>query len=396
LLTKLPTLPLRPSDHGRSGRFPGPGYDRFRDRDRDRDLDKYDAADSRQLALIADSEAKNFVSDYVDPEYSTPEEAEAAFFKLLRRCAVQLDWSWEQTMPVVIKDPQYRAIKDPKDRKEAFVRFCREVVAQDKERAEERLAKLRTDFETMLRRHPEIKHYTRWKTARPMLEGETLFRTTDVESEREQLFHEYVAKLKKEHLEQQKAMRKSATEGLIHLLQTLHLEPYTRWADAHAIITASVPFKSEEMYQTLTKLDVLAVFQDHMKALERSFNDAKQHEKNQKYRKERKARDAFVELLKELRKKGKINARTKWKAVFPIFEKDERYLSMLGNPASTPMDLFWDAIEEEDRALRGMRNAVLDVFEVCMPCIVGLAQPASQPAHSWFGADIANRIKGLM
>ena len=101
-----------------------------------------------------------------------------------------------------------------------------------------------------------------------------------------------------------------------------------------------------------------------MKALERSFNDSKQQEKNKKYRKERRARDSFTALLKELRQNGKINAGTKWKTILPLVEKDERYTVMLGNPGSTPMDLFWDIVEEEERALRGSRNDVLDVLEV--------------------------------
>ena len=113
-----------------------------------------------------------------EPEYATFEDAEAAFLKLLRRSGVQPEWTWEQTMRTVVKDPQYRALKDPKDRKAAFEKYAVEVRMQEKDRAKERLAKLRADFGTMLRSHPEIKHYTRWKTARAILEGETIFRST--------------------------------------------------------------------------------------------------------------------------------------------------------------------------------------------------------------------------
>ena len=106
--------------------------------------------------------------------------------KLLRRSNVQPDWTWEQTMRATIKDPQYRALKDPKDRKAAFEKYAVEVRLQEKEKAKDRLAKLRADFGTMLRRHPEIKHYSRWKTIRPIIQGETIFRSTDDEDERRQ------------------------------------------------------------------------------------------------------------------------------------------------------------------------------------------------------------------
>jgi pre-mRNA-processing factor 40 len=237
-------------------------------------------------------------------------------------------------------------------------------VVQDKERAKERLAKLRADFETMLKRHPEITHYTRWKTARPIIEGETIFRSTNNEEERRQLFAEYIIGLKKAHAEQQTSLRKNAMDGLIDLLPKLSLEPYTRWADAQGIISSTPPFQNDEKYQALTKFDILTAFQNHMKALERRFNDTKQEEKNKKLRKERKARDAFKSLLTELRRNGKINAGTKWSQVVPLIENDARYTDAVGQSGSTPQELFWDVIEEEERGLRGPRNDVLDVLEV--------------------------------
>lgn len=98
-----------------------------------------------------------------EPQYSTQDEAEAAFIKLLRRSGVGADWTWEQTMRAVIKEPQYRALKDPRDRKAAFEKFTVELRAQEVEKAKDRMTKLRQDFSTMLKSHPEIKYYTRWK-----------------------------------------------------------------------------------------------------------------------------------------------------------------------------------------------------------------------------------------
>lgn len=265
---------------------------------------------------------------------------------------------------MIIKDPQFRAIKDPKDRKTAFEKYCHDVVVQDKERAKERLAKLRTDFATMLRSHPEIKHYTRWKTARPMIEGETIFRSTNDDTERRQLFADYIVELKKAHKEQQVALRKTAMDGLIELLPKLNLEPYTRWSEAQDTIQSCDAFLQEEKYKSLSKYDILTVFQNHVKALERTFNDTRQEEKNKKLRKERKSRDGFISLLKELRKDGKIKAGTKWSQIYSLIENDDRYKAMAGQPGSTAMDLFWDMIEEEERALRSTRNDVYDVIDV--------------------------------
>jgi pre-mRNA-processing factor 40 len=299
-----------------------------------------------------------------EPEYSSLEEAENAFMKMLKRHNVQADWSWEQTMRATIKDPQYRALKDPRDRKAAFEKYAVELRMQEKDRAKERFAKLRADFNTMLKSHPEIKHYSRWKTIRPIIEGETIFRSTNDEDERRQLFEEYVLELKKEHVEREAARRRAALDELVNILNSLNLEPYTRWSEAQAIIQSNDKIQSDDKFKTLTKSDILTAFENHIKSLERTFNDARQQQKAAKARKERHAREGFIELLKELKAQGKIKAGSKWMNIYPLIHEDPRYRAMLGNSGSSPLDLFWDMVEEEERALRGPRNDVLDVLDV--------------------------------
>jgi len=344
--------------------------DRDRERDRDRDRDRGDRDRDRGDRGFRDSD--NLRSTFVpsstnEPEYATFEEAEAGFMKLLKRAGVQSGWTWEQTMRAIIKDPQYRALKDPKDRKAAFEKYVIEAHQQDKEREKERLAKLRLDFATMLRSHPEIKHYTRWKTARPIIEGETIFRSTSDDTERRQLFEEYIMDLKRSHVETEATMRKAALGDLVSLLQSLDLEPYTRWSDAEGMIDSSEQFQNDAKFKTLTKSDVLTAFENHIKALERTFNDARQLEKTTKQRRERQNRDQFISLLTELKTAGKVKAGTKWMDLQTLIEDDPRYVAMLGQSGSTPLDLFWDMVEEEERALRGKRNEVLDVLDVSIP-----------------------------
>jgi len=322
----------------------------------------------RDMASNFDSRRENIplpaITKEPIPDYSSFEDAEAAFMKLLRRSNVQPDWSWEQTMRTTIKDPQYRALKDPKDRKAAFEKYAIEVREQEKEKAKERLAKLRTDFGNMLRTHSEIKHYSRWQTVRPMIERETVFRSTDNEEERKQFFAEYIVELKKQNLEQEAAHRKSAISDLAGIMNALDLEPYTRWSEAQDKIQSNERIQNDPRFKLLSKSDILTAFENHIKSLERSFNDARQQQKAHKNRRERQNRDAFIGLLREKRSQGLIKAGTKWSTLLPQIEDDPRYVGMLGQSGSTPLDLFWDMVEEEERALRGRRNDVYDVLEV--------------------------------
>ncbi|KAF4214998.1 hypothetical protein CNMCM8980_008877 [Aspergillus fumigatiaffinis] len=349
--------------------FVAGGVSSFPSHPQQRDRDDYDRGygDRRggygSMDVNGISAAPALGTAQAEPEYNSLEEAENAFMKMLKRHNVQADWSWEQTMRATIKDPQYRALKDPRDRKAAFEKYAAELRMQEKDRAKERFAKLRTDFNTMLKSHPEIKHYSRWKTIRPIIEGETIFRSTNDENERRQLFEEYILELKKEHVEREAARRRAALDELVNILNSLNLEPYTRWSEAQAIIQSNDKIQSDDKFRTLSKSDILTAFENHIKSLERAFNDARQQQKAAKARRERHARENFIELLKELKAQGKIKAGSKWMNIYPLIHEDPRYLAMLGNSGSTPLDLFWDMVEEDERSLRGPRNDVLDVLD---------------------------------
>merc|ERR1712093_104005 len=234
----------------------------------------------------------------------------------------------------------------------------------EKDRAKERIEKLRKDFATMLRSHPEIKHYTRWKTARPIIEGETIFRSAKDDDERRQLFEDYISELKKANIEREATSRRAAMDELVDILKGLDLESYTRWSEAQGIIQSNSRFQGDQKFKSLTKSDMLTAFENHIKSLEKTFNDARQQEKNLKSRRERQNRDRFLSLLHELKNNNKIKAGSKWSQIHPLIANDDRYQAILGQPGSKPIDLFWDMVEEEERALRSTRNDVLDVLDV--------------------------------
>jgi pre-mRNA-processing factor 40 len=59
-------------------------------------------------------------------------------------------------------------------------------------------------------------------------------------------------------------------------------------------------------------------------------------------------------------KEGKIKARTKWKHIYPSLSNDDRYLGMLGNPGSNPLELFWDMVDNLDQKLDAKLVAIND------------------------------------
>ncbi|CAK4032370.1 related to U1 snRNP [Lecanosticta acicola] len=298
-----------------------------------------------------------------DPDYGTPEAAEEAFFKLLKRHSISPDTKWDEAMGLVVRDREYRAIKQPKDRRVAYEKYCKEVREQEKIKEKERKEKLREDFRKMLATHEEITHYTRWKTARPMLEHEAVFRNAGNEDEKKRIFNEYVLELNKRNEKEKSERQRVALNQLNQMLQALITNADTSWADAEEKIMHSARFVSEDIFRSLHKLDVFNAFTHHMRALERVAIEELHKRKALRRRRDRKARDNFRELLNEKFKEGKIKARTKWQDVSPLIADDERYIAYLGIPGSDPLDLFWDIEDREERKLLSKRNDAMDVLE---------------------------------
>ncbi|CZT22731.1 related to U1 snRNP protein [Ramularia collo-cygni] len=298
-----------------------------------------------------------------EPEFNNLEQAEEAFFKTLKRHNVRHDMEWHEAVRLVVRERDYRAIKDPADRRKAFDKYCRELREQEKGKEKERRERLRVDFRKMLSTHDEIKHYTRWKTARPLIEREHVFKSAGDDDERRRMFDEYIVELKKQHAEDEASRRAHAMRELNTMLKALVVDPDTRWTDAEDIIMNSERFVSEDTFQGLHKLDVFYAFDSHMKSLERIANDVAQKEKSSRRRHERQARDGFKQMLHEKVQEGKIKAGSKWQDVHPLVVDDERFQAYMGQPGSDPIELFWDIVEEEERRLRSKRNDAMDVMD---------------------------------
>lgn len=298
-----------------------------------------------------------------EPEYGSHERNEEAFFNLMRKHNISPDTMWVDAMKQVMREKDFRALKDPRERKQAFEKYCRETREQEKGKELERQKKTREDFRKMLTTHEEIKHYTRWKTARPMIEREAVFKAASNDEVRRPLFEEYVSELKRKHDEKERSQMRSATQDLGALLNALITDPETTWTTAREMVESNERFAREEQFRALHNIDILRAFDTHMRRLHEHANEKKQVEKRGAMRRERQARDQFNALLGELRAQGKIKAGTKWTELHPLIAHDERYRNLIGMSGSTPMDLFWDVVELEERALRTKKNSALDVLD---------------------------------
>ncbi|CAG8453577.1 7909_t:CDS:10 [Acaulospora morrowiae] len=297
-------------------------------------------------------------------EFETKEEAVAAFRQLLKDSGVKPDWSWEQTMRAIISNPMYRAIKTLTERKQAFHDYVDEMRKKEEEEKKAKIIKVRQDFISLLESHPEVNSSTRYRKVCEVLGEEPAFLAVEDERLREEIFSEYIYDLRKQEKEIQRAVRKENMEKFSHLLKSLlSITESTRWTDAQSVYTNAPEYQQDKKLQEMDMLDFLAVYEEHIRSLERETAEKKKKEMETQTRQQRRNRDAYRALMEELRQKNIITAKSKWKEIYPVIHDDERYLNMLGQPGSSPLELFWDVVEELDEILYQQRKVVSEVLK---------------------------------
>ncbi|KAI8646751.1 hypothetical protein BD408DRAFT_449573 [Parasitella parasitica] len=294
------------------------------------------------------------------PEYATKEEAEKAFFGLLKETGVKSDWSWDQAMRAIITKPLYRALKTIGERKAAFHAWADAEAKREREEKEQKEARLKTNFFNMLKQK-DLKSYTRFRTVVKLCSHLAAFNAIP-ERQREPYFDEYIQNMQHEEKDRLRDVRKESMDRFSRLLRSIPEITYkTSWKEAQDLYKQYQ--HNAETFEGMDMLDLLSVYEEYNRSLwEEPLNELN-GKINSRRRRDRKAREGFRELMHELVDQRKINVRTLWKEIFPVIKDDPRYLAVVGSPDSTPLDMFWDVIDDLDEQLYHQKKAVYNALK---------------------------------
>ncbi|CAL5064829.1 unnamed protein product [Urochloa decumbens] len=277
--------------------------------------------------------------------YATKAEAKNAFKSLLESVNVESDWTWEQTMRVIINDKRYGALKTLGERKQAFNEYLNQRKKFEAEEKRIKQRKARDDFIAMLEECKELTSLTRWSKAILMFEDDERFKAVERPREREDLFENYLLELHKK--EKAKAIEEHKR----------HIAEYRAFLESCDFIKAASQWRKvqerledDERCSRLEKIDRLHIFQEYIRHLEREEEEQKRIQKEQVRRQERKNRDGFRKMLEEHVSDGTLTARTRWRDYCSQIKESQAYLAVASNTSgSTPKELFDDVIEELDK-----------------------------------------------
>jgi len=298
------------------------------------------------------------------PVEKKDEDPETIFKKMLKEAGVNAAWSWDQTMKSIQNLPHFNILKTPAEKKKVFRDFIEESRKEEKEERKYRLQKVKDNFRKLLEETAEINENTRWRRVVELLGTHPAFLALESDKEREYAFDDYVADLKKREKEKLKQAKKEKLEKFEMILRSIEKIQYdTTWARAQELYIAHPLYQEDDDLQKMDQLDFLVTFEEYVLKLEKERADKLIVERDQRRRIERQNRDAFKGLLKELKDNGKITPKTKWTDIYPSIRDDNRLLNMLGQPGSTPLDLFRDLVDDLEEQGHQEKKIVKEILK---------------------------------
>mmetsp|Transcript_13069 Transcript_13069/g.24434 ORF Transcript_13069/g.24434 Transcript_13069/m.24434 type:complete len:483 (+) Transcript_13069:275-1723(+) len=288
-----------------------------------------------------------------EEDKKTYADGKEAFIQMFQEAGVTATWRWDDFFRMMKEDERFKLIRTVAHKKIIFNEYV--TALRRKEREDARLKKqvARDNFVKMLDSagilRPDSKYY---KTSH-FFQGDPRWRILE-EKEREDLFQDYLDELEKREKEkkrQEKMMLMNNFKKL--LIDREDIDHAIHWVDACKLL-AGVP-----AFDALDHLDQLTVFSEYITEAEKIFYENKRINKRTQ---ERKNRELFKELLQEKAKLGELTAATHWRPFLQGIKDDQRYLNLVGQPGSTPKELFDTVVEHLKEEIKEQRAAFLEAL----------------------------------
>lgn len=313
---------------------------------------------------------KEFFNKPVMLETTSPESESNAtelFTKMLADNNVDSTWSFQKVMEQFIDKPEYWAIGNPIERKKCYEDYLVSKFQSELSNKSLLMEKLKNNIHDEIKKlenQGRINYNTRWIKVRKLWidEDNPIFKHSMLlDSELAAIFYEYTDKLKQEHDQEIQEKKNKALSELSIYLKTVNstlVEKSNTWESLYENLINDHRFQSNKNFQNLNKLDILKLYEKEI--FPRIIEDLKsQRETLEKsnYRNDRKARDNFKKLLLTL----KIDASTQFEDVFEEIENNDAFIELCGRNGSSPLELFWDIVDEKRQILKVKQDLVESV-----------------------------------
>lgn len=295
-------------------------------------------------------------------EFKDKKEAIEAFKELLREKEVPSNASWEQALKLIANDPRYGTLRKLNEKKQAFNSYKVQKGKEEKEEQRLRAKKAKEDLEQFLQNNEKMSSNTRYRKADQMFGDVDVWKAVP-ERERKELFDDVLFFLAKKEKEESKILRKRNMQVLSDILDSMtSIMHSTTWQEAQHLLLDNPTFAEDAELLNMDKEDALIIFEDHIRQLEQEEEEEKERARRRLKRQQRKNREAFLTLLNELHEKGKLTSMSLWVELYSAIRADVRFTNMLGQPGSTPLDLFKFFVEDLKDRFHGEKKIIKEIL----------------------------------
>lgn len=292
---------------------------------------------------------------------------EEAFFQLLSEKKVDQSWTWEQTMREIITEPLYKSLATLAERKAAFSKFIQNIKQEEesnrKERAKEIEPSIRIQIQPLID-NGQIKSWLSYEGMLCRHSDQTTWKALEQIglNEARELWATIRREIRDRETGKTREIRHRNMDLLMSILKTFEADVSTRWKDANQTVLESQEWKEDKYLQSMDMSDMLAVFDEHIKTIEKEKAQELKDNGQKRKRQDRQMRDWFRKMLQQGKAEGWLHAKTDFSEVYDRFRGHENFVKMLGQPGSSALDLFFDAIDELESELRVSVRAVEHLF----------------------------------
>ncbi|KAK1151156.1 hypothetical protein AOXY_G33183 [Acipenser oxyrinchus oxyrinchus] len=295
--------------------------------------------------------------------WRTKEEAKQAFKELLKDKGVPSNASWEQAMKMIINNPRYSALPKLSEKKQAFNAYKAQREKEEKEEARLRAKEAKERLQRYLEQHERMTSTTRYRKAEQIF-GELEVWAVVPERERKEIYDDVLFFLARKEKEEAKHVRKRNIQELKSILDSMTSVSYqTTWSEAQQNLMDNPTFAGDQDMQNMDKEDALICFEEHVRTLEKEEEEDREKTRLRERRQQRKNREYFQAFLDELHETGQLHSMSTWVELYPSVSSDFRFASLLGQPGSTPLDLFKFYVEDLKARFHDEKNILKDILK---------------------------------
>lgn len=296
-------------------------------------------------------------------QFKDKKEAIEAFKELLKERDVPSNATWEQAVKMIQTDARYPSMKKLNERKQAFNAYKTQRLKEEREADRLRLKKAKEDLEQFLLDHERMSSTTKYYKCEEIFGATECWRAVS-DLDRRDIYDDVVFNLAKREKEESKQLKKRNIKRLGQVLDAMTDVTYrTTWQEAQALLLQHSAFADDAHLLEMDKEDALQVFESHVRQLEKDEEEEKERDKKRRKRQERKNRDGFISLLDELHEQGKLTSMSLWVELYPMLSADLRFSAMLGQPGSTPLDLFKFYVEDLKSRFHDEKKIIREILK---------------------------------